>query len=95
MPRGSLGPQIYDLNQFVDPRSVPRSKLINDFINIFNAELKDVKKIKISSFGTFEIINKNQRIGRNPKTKETANISARRVVKFKSSAHFKNKLNNL
>ena len=71
------------------------SKLINDFINIFNAELKDVKKIKISSFGTFEIINKNQRIGRNPKTKETANISARRVVKFKSSTHFKNKLNNL
>ena len=49
----------------------------------------------MSSFGTFEVVNKNQRIGRNPKTKVLAKISARKIVKFKSSNYIKNKLNGL
>ena len=71
------------------------SKLINDFINLCNIELKESEKIKISSFGTFEIINKSQREGRNPKTKVAAKITARKVIKFKCSAQFKSKLNSL
>jgi integration host factor subunit alpha len=71
------------------------SKLINDFLDLFSNELKNSKKIKISTFGTFEVISKKQRVGRNPKTKEAANISARKVIKFRCSAQFKNKLNNL
>jgi len=58
-------------------------------------ELLRSNKIKLSSFGTFKIINKKRRIGRNPKTKEEAVISPRRVVKFKASSLFKQKLNNL
>ena len=69
--------------------------LIDDFINSLNDELIRLKRVKISSFGTFEVVNKNQRVGRNPKTREFANISARKVVKFKSSNYFKNKLNSL
>jgi len=71
------------------------TNLINDFINLFNTELIESEKIKISSFGTFEIIHKNQRQGRNPKTKVAAKITARKVVKFKCSPQFKSKLNNL
>ncbi len=52
------------------------------------------KKIKISSFGTFEVIGKSERIGRNPKTKVKAKISARNVVKFKPSNIIKDKINN-
>ncbi len=52
------------------------------------------KKIKISSFGTFEVIGKKERIGRNPKTKVEAKISARNIVKFKPSYIIKNKINN-
>ena len=51
--------------------------------------------VKISSFGTFEVINKKERIGRNPKTKIEAKISSRKIVKFKPSQLIKEKLNKL
>ncbi len=50
-------------------------------------------KVKLSSFGTFQLRQKNQRIGRNPRTKEEAVITARRVLSFKASNLFKDKLN--
>ena len=70
------------------------STLIDDFFESLISELIKLNKIKISSFGTFEIVNKNERIGRNPKTKVEVKITARKVVKFKSSMSIKNKLNN-
>ena len=57
------------------------------------SELKKSKKIKISTFGTFKIINKKERIGRNPKTKIEAKISARKVVTFKPSSFVKKRIN--
>ena len=68
--------------------------VIDDFFKYVVSELIKSNKIKISSFGTFKIISKKERIGRNPKTKHEAKISARKVVKFKPSMLFKNKLNN-
>tara|TARA_B100002003_G_C13938947_1_gene455779 strand:+ start:174 stop:464 length:291 start_codon:yes stop_codon:yes gene_type:complete len=70
------------------------SAIIDDFFEYVLSELIKSNKIKISSFGTFKIISKKERIGRNPKTKLEAKISARKVVKFKPSMLFKNKLNN-
>ena len=69
------------------------SKIVDDFFEILSLELIKLNKIKITSFGTFEILTKKQRIGRNPKTKAEANISPRRVVKFKPSLFIKQKLN--
>ena len=71
------------------------STVIDEFFEYVVSELIKLNKIKISSFGTFKIISKKERIGRNPKTKHEAKISARKVVKFKPSISFKNKLNNL
>ena len=68
--------------------------LVDDFFETLISELTVSNKIKISSFGTFKIIKKKERIGRNPKTKLEAKICARKVVKFKPSVIFKNKLNN-
>ena len=42
----------------------------------------------------FEVLNKKERIGRNPKTKVETKISSRKVVKFKPSSLIKKKLNN-
>tara|TARA_B100001123_G_C15325820_1_gene1029489 strand:- start:3262 stop:3561 length:300 start_codon:yes stop_codon:yes gene_type:complete len=69
------------------------SSLIDDFFESIILELINLKKIKISSFGTFEIVHKNERIGRNPKTKKEARITARKIVKFKPSVQFKEKIN--
>ncbi len=70
------------------------SLIIDDFFESLVSELIKFNKIKISSFGTFKIINKKERVGRNPKTKREAKICARKVIKFKPSIIFKNKLNN-
>ena len=58
------------------------------------SELIKSNKIKISSFGTFQVLNKKARVGRNPKTKVEAKISGRKVVKLKPSILIKNKINN-
>ena len=69
------------------------SSIIDDFFESLVSELIKYNKIKISSFGTFEIIDKKERIGRNPKTKVEAKIVARRVVKFIPSNTIREKLN--
>ena len=71
------------------------STVIDNFFETFIQELLRSNKIKISSFGTFKVINKKERIGRNPKTKEEAIILPRKVVKFTPSLLVKQKLNNL
>ena len=69
------------------------SFLIDDFFESLVSELIKFNKIKISSFGTFQVVDKKERIGRNPKTKVEAKIVARKVVKFKPSKAIKEKLN--
>ena len=69
------------------------SNLVSDVFEEIMVGLVSGKDVKISSFGTFKTIRKNARIGRNPKTKEDAKISARRVVAFRASKKLKNKLN--
>ena len=67
--------------------------LLEDFFEIILLNLKKNKKVKIAKFGTFELRFKKKRIGRNPKTKESAVISERKVVLFKPSKELKNKIN--
>ena len=69
------------------------SNLVSDVFEEIMVGLVSGKDVKISSFGTFKTIRKKARIGRNPKTKEEAKISARRVVAFRASKKLKNKLN--
>ena len=50
--------------------------------------------VKISSFGTFVVRQKKERIGRNPKTGQEVPITARSVVTFRASNVFKSKVNS-
>ena len=67
--------------------------IIDDFFESLVSGLMKSNKIKIQFFGTFEVIDKKERIGRNPKTKVETKILARKVVKFKPSNTIKKKLN--
>jgi integration host factor subunit alpha len=51
--------------------------------------------VKISSFGTFIVRNKKERVGRNPKTGEEVPITARQVVTFRSSNVLKSQVSDL
>lgn len=46
--------------------------------------LEGAQQVKLSGFGNFELHDKNERPGRNPKTGESIPVSARRVVTFRS-----------
>ncbi|MEM1047750.1 MAG: integration host factor subunit alpha [Pseudomonadota bacterium] len=52
------------------------------------------ENVKLSSFGSFVVREKNERIGRNPKTGEEVPISPRRVMVFKPSNVLKHKIND-
>ena len=69
-------------------------EIVDNFFETLVQHLVKFNKLKISSFGTFEVISKKERIGRNPKTKVLAKITSRKVVKFKPSLFFKRKINN-
>ena len=65
--------------------------------DVFQILLKNIiveKKVKIAKFGTFVLRKKNQRVGRNPKTKEEKIISERNVILFKPSKELKQLVNN-
>ena len=67
--------------------------LLEDILEIILKNIIKHKKVKIAKFGTFSLRKKNQRIGRNPKTKETKIISERNVILFKASKEFKEYIN--
>ncbi|MDC6465445.1 integration host factor subunit alpha [Pelagibacteraceae bacterium] len=90
LTRKSLSNKIYKELGFSKNFS---AEIVDSFFDIIVNELTKVKRIKISSFGTFKVMNKNERIGRNPKTKIEAKIKPRKVVTFKPSLYIKNKLN--
>ncbi len=49
--------------------------------------------VKLSSFGSFGVRSKSERIGRNPKTGEEVPISPRRVLVFRASHVLKDRIN--
>lgn len=59
-------------------------ELVDIFFEEIRLALEDNQPVKLSGFGNFDLRNKRQRPGRNPKTGEEIPITARRVVTFKA-----------
>ena len=64
-------------------------KMIDIIFDEIEQSLINDEEVKIAGFGTFKILSKSARIGRNPKTGVPAVISARRVATFRPSAEFR------
>ena len=64
-------------------------RVMNATIDAITASLVKGEKVQISGFGTFEIKDREARIGRNPHTKEAIDIPATRVPSFKPSKALK------
>ena len=67
-------------------------ELVEAFFEEVRGSLEVGRQVKLSGFGNFDLRDKNQRPGRNPKTGEEVTISERRVVTFKSGLKLKSKL---
>lgn len=73
----------------------------NESAEIVELVLKEIatslehgESVKLSSFGSFGIRRKAQRMGRNPKTGEEVPITPRRVLVFRASAIMKERINS-
>jgi len=68
------------------------AQLVEAVIQHMSDALVGGEQVKISSFGTFSIREKNERMGRNPKTGEEVPISPRRVLSFRPSHLMKDRV---
>lgn len=70
-----------------------------DLVEVVLREISDClekgEPVKLSSFGTFSVREKGERIGRNPKTGVEVPITSRRVLTFKPSNVLKARINGL
>ncbi len=69
-------------------------KLLEDFLKILTDQIV-LGDFNLKNVGVFKIIHKNERIGRNPKTKKEYIISSRKVVIFNPSRKITNNLKKL
>ena len=58
-------------------------EFVDAYFETIRSALQDGDNVKLSGFGNFQLREKNQRPGRNPKTGKEIPISARRVVTFR------------
>ena len=65
---------------------------VDAFFEIVSAELAKGEIVKISGFGNFEVHNKSARPGRNPKTGQSVDIAARKVVTFRASGSLRQQI---
>ncbi|OGT43087.1 MAG: integration host factor subunit alpha [Gammaproteobacteria bacterium RIFCSPHIGHO2_12_FULL_40_19] len=69
-------------------------ELVEYFFEEIRTALEKGESVKLSGFGNFNLRDKNQRPGRNPKTGEEIPITARRVVTFRAGHKLKSRVEN-
>jgi len=77
------------LSQEVGLSKRDAKEFVESFFEEIKATLAQGEPVKISGFGGFELKDKSERPGRNPKTGEDIPIAARRVVTFRAGQKLK------
>lgn len=88
--RADLGEAVY---QEVGLSRNESADLLESVLEYMADALIKGETVKVSSFGSFSVRQKGQRIGRNPKTGEEVPILPRRVLVFRPSQVLKNRIN--
>ena len=72
---------------------VDAEKALKAFIEVVTEEMKNGGKVQLVGFGTFEVSERAERMGRNPKTNEPMVIKASKAPKFKAGKALKDTVN--
>lgn len=88
--RADLAEAVY---QSVGLSRTESAELVERVLDLICDSLVEGDNVKLSSFGSFQVRAKNERIGRNPKTGEEVPILPRQVLVFKPSNVLKAKIN--
>jgi len=86
---------VEDLNNEIGLNKREAKELVDLLFNDIKNLLSEGHEVKLSGFGNFQLRDKSSRPGRNPRTGESVQISARRVVTFKSGQKLKESVKTL
>ena len=70
------------------------AEIVETLLEIIKSSLENEEDVLVSGFGKFSVKEKSPRRGRNPSTGEVLHLDARRVVAFKCSGRFREKINS-
>ncbi len=86
---------VENLNNEIGLNKREAKELVDMLFNDIKSLLSEGHEVKLSGFGNFQLRDKSSRPGRNPRTGEDVEISARRVVTFKSGQKLKDSVKTL
>ena len=86
---------VENLNNEIGLNKREAKELVDMLFNDIKNLLSEGHEVKLSGFGNFQLRDKSSRPGRNPRTGEDVEISARRVVTFKSGQKLKESVKKL
>ena len=72
---------------------VDSKKALDAFMKVTSGALKKGQRVALVGFGSFSVVKRNARTGRNPQTGTEIKIAAKKVVKFAPGAELKEKVN--
>ena len=74
-------------------KKVDAEKALKAFTEVVAAELKKGEKVQLVGFGTFDVLERPARQGRNPRTGKSMKIKASKAPKFKAGKALKDAIN--
>ena len=86
---------VEDLNNEIGLNKREAKELVDMLFDDIKNLLSEGHEVKLSGFGNFQLRDKSPRPGRNPRTGEDVEISARRVVTFKAGQKLRKKMSNI
>ena len=86
---------VEDLNNEIGLNKREAKELVDSLFDNIKNKLQNGEEVKLSGFGNFQLKDKPPRPGRNPRTGEDVEITARRVVTFKSGQKLKEAVKTL
>ncbi len=81
-----------DLSKKIGLSHLYSKKIIDDLLDVLSQCIKE-DNLNLKNLGSFKLIKKDDRIGRNPKTMEEHIIKSRKSLSFKASKNLLNKIN--
>ena len=91
MVRSELLKKLCDLHPNIIRKDI--QKILEIIFREIVVALREDKNIEIRGFGTYKVIKRKARIGRNPKNSELVQIPEKKAIKWKTSKVFFNRLN--
>ena len=81
------------MSQLMDTNKKEAEKALNAFVEAVKNAVVEGDRVQIVGFGTFEVTERSERMGRNPKTGESLLVPASKSLKFKPAKALKDAVN--